>query len=190
VFYDDPTRRFLIVWASTVAGRFPETADSSEEHYNHRLYYTTTDDWQEFAPAQLFYDPGFSVIDGFIFRVGRQYVLVAKNETRFPQPAKSLFLASAPTALGPYGPPSAPISPAGLWTEGPCALHVRGQFIIYYDRYTEDRYGAILSPNLARWSDISDQLKMPPGARHGTALAVPRSILDGLRALRQPPAGS
>ncbi len=183
VYYDEPSRQFLIVWSSTVKGRFPETAGSTEKEYNHRLYYTLTSDWQEFTPAQLFYDPGFSVIDGFIFRAGGQYVLVAKNETRYPEAAKNLFLASSRTLTGPYGPPSAPITPAGQWVEGPCALHVRGEYIVYYDRYMDDAYGAVLSANLARWADIGEQIKVPAGARHGTMLAVEPAVVTRLRQL-------
>ena len=62
LFYDCDQDRTLIVWASCVPGAF---ADSLEEHLNnHRLYYTTTRDWQYFQPTRLFIDPGFSVIDG------------------------------------------------------------------------------------------------------------------------------
>ena len=31
------------------------------------------------------------------------------------------------------------------------------------------------------WEDISDQIRFPAGARHGTTLAVPAAIVDALR---------
>ncbi|MEW6249597.1 MAG: glycoside hydrolase family 43 protein [Planctomycetota bacterium] len=184
VYYDEPSRRFLIVWASTVAGRFPATAGSSEDEYNHRLYYTTTRDWRVFTPTKLLCDPGFSVIDGFVFRAGGKYVLVAKNERRYPEAAKWLFLAQARTLTGPYEPVNGAIDAAGTWVEGPCMLRVRGQFVLFFDRYSERRYGAVLSPNLARWTDITEQIDVPAGARHGTMVPISRVELERLRALR------
>ena len=63
-FYDRGSQQFIIVWASTIPGRFPDFQEPHDN--NHRLYFTTTRDFKTFAPAKLFYDPGFSVIDGFI----------------------------------------------------------------------------------------------------------------------------
>jgi hypothetical protein len=181
VFYDAPVGAFLIVWASTVAGRCPETAGSSEDGHNHRLYCTTTRDFETFTPTRLYYDPGFSVIDGFVVRAGGRYLLVAKNETRYPEPAKTLFLAAARAAEGPFGPPGPPISAA--WVEGPCLLQVGTQWRLYYDRYRDGAYGALVTSDFRSWVEIDGLLAMPPGARHGTMVAVPQSIHDGLRGL-------
>ena len=60
----------MIFWASTIPGRFPQTAGSSEEKYNHRIYGTTTKDFVTFTPTTLFYDPGFSVIDATFLDTG------------------------------------------------------------------------------------------------------------------------
>jgi lysophospholipase L1-like esterase len=45
IVYDDKRGEFLIFWASTIPGRFAATDGSSEEKYNHRMYYTTTRDF-------------------------------------------------------------------------------------------------------------------------------------------------
>ena len=61
LFYDEPKEQFIICWASTIPGRFP---DHEEPHDNNqRMYYTTTRDFKTFTPAKLFFDPGFNVID-------------------------------------------------------------------------------------------------------------------------------
>ena len=52
VIYDPLHREFVIFWASTIPGRFPATAGSSEEDYNHRMYATTTKDFVTFTPHQ------------------------------------------------------------------------------------------------------------------------------------------
>jgi sucrose-6-phosphate hydrolase SacC (GH32 family) len=37
LFYDEEAGEYLIVWSTTIRGRFPETAGSSEDDLNHRL---------------------------------------------------------------------------------------------------------------------------------------------------------
>ncbi len=66
LFYDETGEQFIIVWSTTIPGRFPESEGSSEDDMNHRLYYTTTKDFETFSETMLFYNDGFSVIDGYI----------------------------------------------------------------------------------------------------------------------------
>ena len=80
LFYDEPNERFIICWASTIPGRFPDHLEPHDN--NQRMYYTTTRDFKEFAPTKLFFDPGFSVIDCAIVKDDRRYVLVLKENTR------------------------------------------------------------------------------------------------------------
>ena len=47
IFYDEATKQYLIFWASTIEGRFPETAGSCESKLNHRMYYVTTKDFEK-----------------------------------------------------------------------------------------------------------------------------------------------
>src|SRR5579859_4751083 len=126
VFYDAATRQYVIAWASTIPGRFP---DNQEKHdNNHRLYFTTTRDFQSFAPAKLFLDPGFSAIDPFILRDGDCYVLVLKDNSR---PNLNLRVAYGKSAVGPWENVSEPFTQ--MFTEGPCALKVGDDWLIYFD---------------------------------------------------------
>ena len=78
LFYDEPARQFIICWASTIPGRF---ADGCEPHDNNqRMYYTTTSDFETFAPTKLFFDPGFSVIDGTIVQTGKDVCARAERQ--------------------------------------------------------------------------------------------------------------
>ncbi|NOS72337.1 MAG: arabinosidase, partial [Verrucomicrobia bacterium] len=61
LFYDEKEKQFIITWASTIPGRFPDYLEPSTN--NHRMYFTTTRDFKTFAPTKLFLDPDFSVID-------------------------------------------------------------------------------------------------------------------------------
>lgn len=180
VFFDDQSREFVIVWASTIKGRFPETQGAGDEKYNHRLYAVRTRDFEKLTQPDLFFDPGFMVIDGAVFRAGGRYVMVAKNETLNP-PAKYLFLAFAKSLGDPWSPAGDPISGKD-WAEGPSPIAIGDQWYIYFDKYRQKRYGAIRSDDLVNWTDVSDEVHFPAGIRHGTVFRAPRSVLKGLLA--------
>lgn len=178
LFLDARRGEFLVFWASTIPGRFPEATGVSEDRYNHRIYATRTRDFQSFIPTHLFYDGGFNVIDATLFRVGHRYGLVVKDETLRPV-RKHLRLAWAEDPRGPFGPASAAFTTS--WVEGPSVLKVGREWIAYFDHYAKPQYyGAVRSRDLELWEDISDRVQFPPGARHGTALTVPARLIRDL----------
>lgn len=184
--YDPQREEFIIIWASTIPGRFTATAGSSEDDYNHRLYFTTTKDFKTFAPTKLFLDPGFSVIDSTYVHAGDQHYLVIKDETRNP-PRKYFQVAVSDDMQGPYTNFSAPFSPESLWVEGPTRLKVGDDYVVYYDAYIERHYGAMRTRDFKTWENVTDKLSFPfEGTplrmRHGTAIEVPISVIDKLRA--------
>lgn len=179
LFYDAPKREFLIVWASTIAGRFPETLGTAERELNHRLYATRTRDFVTFTPTKLFYDPGFLVIDGAIFRHRGEYVMTVKNETLKP-PAKHVYVTRAKSLDGPWSKPGPSITGVE-WAEGPTPIEIGGQWYVWFDRYRKHSYGVIRSRDLEHWEDLSAQLKLPAGIRHGTVFRAPEKVVAGLR---------
>ncbi len=182
IVYDDAQKNFLIFWSSTVEGRFPETAGASENNYNHRIYCTTTADFQTFAPARVFYDPGFSVIDATLVRASGRWHLVVKDETVRP-PKKHLRIASGDQAGGPFAvPPGPPVSRD--WVEGPAIFKAGEGWLLYFDVYREKHYGALRSRDLLTWEDVTARISVPPGARHGTIIEVPWPLVDNLIAAR------
>jgi len=80
----------VIFWSTTIPGRFAETDAASEDKLNHRIYCTTTKDFQTFTPTALLYDPGFSCIDATFLRADGKQWLIVKDETKFPEPKKHL----------------------------------------------------------------------------------------------------
>jgi hypothetical protein len=178
IFYDSIKTRYQIVWASTIPGRFPGDSTGGGGKYNHRLYYTTTKDFRTFEPTKLLYDRGFSVIDADIIRDGTRYVMFLKDERERP-PQKNIRLAYAERPEGPWTQATRPIT-GDYWAEGPTVLRVDDEWIVYFDRYKDHRYGAISSTNLATWEDVTAYLAMPDGMRHGTAFAVPRADAERL----------
>jgi hypothetical protein len=183
LFYDDERREYVIVWASSIPGRFPVTDSIAQKtdrgRADHRLYYTTTRDWKRYSPAKLLYDGGFSAIDGTIAKVGNRYFLVMKDETFYPE-RRNLRVASSAHATGPYGPASPAFT--DLHTEGPSILHTGGWWYVYYDEYTRGHYGAVRTRDFVTFEPFRDSLKTPRGIRHGSAFLAPASVLRGLLA--------
>ena len=169
LIYDPPTKRFVIVWASTVPEAVSETAGTKQKAPYHRIYATTTEDFASFSQTQLLYDPGFSVIDATFLRDGRKLYMFIKDETEAPV-RKHIQWCEAASPLGPFGPLSAPITSA--WAEGPTAFHVGNEIFVFYDRYMDKRYGAVATTNMKCWRDASPEIVIPAGASHGTIIPV------------------
>ncbi len=178
--WDAENERYLIFWATTIPGRFPQTDGQNSKGQgdpglNHRLYCVTSRDMKSFSPTRLFFDQGFNVIDAAIVRDGARYLMFLKDETNAPfVQQKNIRWTLAPNADGPYRPVSAPIT-GRFWCEGPSPIKIGEEWVVYFDRYRENRYGAVVSGDLKAWRDISDSLLFPAGARHGTVLRVSES---------------
>ncbi len=182
--YDAKRGEYLICWASTIPGRFPETAGSSEDDLNHRIYATTTKDFVTFTPTRLFYDPGFSVIDATILPAAGRFHLIVKDETRTP-PKKYLRIAASDDIAGPYTRLGPPFTPPGLWVEGPTAIRIGGEYLVYFDAYMKHHFGAMRSRDLRTWEDVTDRMTFPGAGtpqrmRHGTVIAVPAELVTHL----------
>lgn len=174
LFYDDEARQFLIIWASCIPGRFERGIEADSN--NHRMYITTTEDFKTFTPARLFFDPGFSVIDAVIVkRAKKDYVLVLKDNTR---PNRNLKVAFAGSATGPYKNVSTPFTSS--LTEGPSVLRLKDEWLIYYDAYQKKTYDAMLTKDFISFKDISQEVKIPPGHKHGTIFTVNKRVLKQL----------
>lgn len=192
IFYDDVKKQYLIFWATTIKGRFPETAKGGD--HNHRMYYVATKDFKAYTKAKLFYDDGFNVIDATIVKDGKRYVMFLKDERRRPV-KKNIRIAFAEAADGPYGKASEPIAvvrptkaadpkarPQVIdWVEGPTAIKIGDEWFVYFDEYTRHRYGAVRSKDLKHWKRV-EGLKFPRGMRHGTILEVSQAVISKLKA--------
>lgn len=168
IIYDKSSKQYMIYWATTIPGRFPRT-DSLGDN-NHRIYYVTTRNFKTFSKTELLYDQGFNVIDATIQKLGNKYVMFLKDET--PKPVqKNLRVAFSNSLTGGFGKPSVPIT-GNYWAEGPTVIQINNEWIVYFDKYTQHKYGAVSSSDLEHWTDISDKVHFPPGTRHGTVLMV------------------
>jgi hypothetical protein len=186
IYYDEATDQYLICWSSWILDRYPATdsvghtlnSDPKKPKMSHRIYAITTKDFETFSPTRLFYEPGFNVIDASITKFKNKYVMFCKDETLTP-PQKNIRMAFSDKAEGPYGPASEPIY-GKTFAEGPCPLFIGDSCFVYFDKYMDKKFGAIVSTDFKTWKDISDEISYPEGIRHGTAFRATRKILDVL----------
>ena len=197
IYYDSISKKYVIIWSTTIPGRFKETdnsGDSIDIHtpsrleekteliltYNHRLYYLTTKDFRDFSKTKLFFDQGFNVIDGSINKSAEDYILFLKDETRYP-PQKNIRITSSKSLFNSFEPVSDPIT-GDYWAEGPSSIKIRDYWHVYFDKYmtTGNRMGAVKSKDLKNWTDISDEINFPENALHGSIFKVSQDVLNNL----------
>lgn len=179
ISYDNETGKYIIYWATSIPGRFPATDTTGDGKYNHRMYYVTTTDFRQYSNTRLLYDKGFSVIDATIVADGNRFLMFLKDETKKP-PQKNIRVATSLKITGPYSAPSLPITDTSYWAEGPSVNRINGNWIVYFDKYTQHKMGAVQSSDGKYWKDISDEVHFPKGTRHGTVLSISRSQWEKL----------
>ncbi|MBQ7213272.1 MAG: hypothetical protein IJS25_01920, partial [Bacteroidales bacterium] len=144
--------------------------------YDQILYYVTTRDFLSISETKVFFDPYYSVIDASFIRKGESYYMFMKNEDA---DAKNIMIAPSPR-MNRFSIDELTVITGDYWAEGPSPLQV-GEFVyVYFDKYTEKKYGAVRSSDMTHWDDVSDQVSFPEGIRHGTAFTVKESVLKKL----------
>ncbi len=60
-----------------------------------------------------------------------------------------------------------------------CGTEETGGIYVYFDRYKDDKFGAVKSSDGGKtWTDISDQVSLPDGIRHGSVITVPEELAE------------
>ena len=80
---------------------------------------------------------------------------------------------------GPFSEPSVKFAPT--YSEGPCAIKVGDEWLIYFDVYREHRYGAVSTKDFKTFTPIDDKISIPEGHKHGTIFKVSESVLLKLK---------
>ena len=182
LFYDEEQKKYHIFWATTIPNRHSSISGMEREaNLNHRIYATSTEDFETFEPTRMFYNPDFSVIDATIMPYDGEFVMFVKNENPYP-PEKNIRIVKSSHAGGPWGEVSEPIT-GDYWAEGPTPFQVGEYTYVFFDRYRDHFYGAIRSKDLGHWEDVTDSISFPRGLRHGTVFKAPESVIQKLRQL-------
>jgi len=64
--------------------------------------------------------------------------------------------------------------------EGPSICKVGNAYHLYYDYFQRNRYDVSRSTDLKTWTEITDQLAMPPLASHGRVFPVSGEVVKNL----------
>jgi predicted GH43/DUF377 family glycosyl hydrolase len=179
IFFDPQTDLYMIYWATTIPGKFPETQVEGDSGLNHRIYYTTTKDFKTFSETRLLFDPGFNCIDAVIFKVDKKYVMVIKDETIQPEAKKNLRICTSDKLTEGWSSASDPITKS--WVEGPTVAKISNTWMVYFDQYRIKKMGAISSTDLKNWTDISDKISFPAGTRHGTFFKINKKLFEKIK---------
>ena len=173
LFFDEKEKQFIIAWASTIPGRFPDYLEPSTN--NHRMYFTTTKDFKTFAPTKLFLDPDFSVIDCQILKDADRYILLLKDNTRSQ---RNIRVAFGDAPLGPWRDITTNLT--ANFTEGPCGLKVGDDWLIYYESYQDHHYSSIKTRDFKTFTDTTSEMNFSKDLKHGTAFVATKKDLDYL----------
>lgn len=179
LYYDHKSKLFYILWSTNIAGRYPSQSAGREGVFDNKIYYTTTTDFVNFSPTQLYFNPDFNVIDAAIVYDEKQedYVMVVKNENQYPPEKNIRITRSEDIANGFPVEVSEPIT-GDYWAEGASPIFIGDYLYVYFDKYTNHKYGAVRSLDGETWEDISDQITFPEGVRHGTVFKVKQKVLN------------
>jgi len=172
ITYDENDGYFYIYWA----GRL------ENENTDFRIYYTKTRDFSTFSPTEIFYYEGFSLIDATLLKnkSGKGWYFFLKDARDFPENDKFIRFVAVNGDLedGIRGELSEPLN-GDFWAEGPTSFYVGDDIYVYFDRYKDDKFGTVKSSDGGKtWTDISDQVSLPDGIRHGSVITVPEELVE------------
>ena len=171
-YWDAANSRYIVYWSSEV------TSQAS----GLRIYRSTTSDFNTFSTPTVFYDPGFSTIDATLVKDGSNFRLIAKDERTG---SKYIYkTGDSANAIGPY--PTSPlqrVTPTNYAAEGPTVIQIGGTWYVYNDHFGNGVMGAMASTDdMSTWTEYTDNVSFPSGARHGTVFMVPLSVAQNLAA--------
>jgi hypothetical protein len=178
-YWDATKKQWLIIWSSSL--KDPATANDG-----HHIWYSMTPDFNTFSKPVIFFDPGYIVIDATIFHeASGPYRLIFKEQTYDPLTFQER-VATGPTLEGPWSNISGFINEP--WSEGPSAIRVGDRVVVFYDHYrTPARFEAVATTDWKHWEDITPQIDLPAGCKHGSFLKITAAEADRLLQRHDPP---
>jgi hypothetical protein len=184
-YWDKPRREWLLIWSSSM----------KDSETGNRIWYALTPDFKTFSKPAIFFDPGYVTIDATIFHeeAGRgqssPYRLIFKQQTYDPLTFQER-VATGRTLEGPWNNISGPINES--WSEGPSAIQVGNQYIVFYDHYRAPRarYEAVATTDWKHWRDITEETSLPEYSKHGSFLHITGEEAARLLARHDAPAAA
>ncbi|MGD0796825.1 MAG: hypothetical protein ABR910_03790 [Acidobacteriaceae bacterium] len=166
MYYDAAKKHWIVLWTSSVV----RSATGAPEE---RIYSTTTADFKRFAPAKIYFDPGYNVADATVVSASastQQFCLLFRDERKVPLEER-IHMAGGPSLEGPWKVAGGPITDA--WAEAPASIPVDDGLLVYYHHFHDpDGYGAAFTKDMEHWSDVSVKTTFPGGMRHGSFVHI------------------
>ncbi|HEY5956258.1 MAG TPA: LamG-like jellyroll fold domain-containing protein [Polyangiaceae bacterium] len=169
--YDAVGDQYMVYWSSPIDNS-PTAADP------HSIYYVLTKDFVAFSKPNVLYSrSGRNFIDATILAQASGYLMFLKDEADGQKNIRAL----SSTIL--YGSGAWNTDPSAALTgnygaEGPSPLLGDGKLYLFFDKFNDGKYGALISKGLsnlvlpATWQDASNEVYFE-GVRHGTPIEVP-----------------
>ena len=166
-FFDAEAGLYRLIWSSSL------TEPNGAADWNHRIWSASTEDFSAFSPAQLFFDPGYSVIDATVIAWRGGYLMAFKDERGENEPStafKAIRVCFAESGAGPYREISELITPP--LTEGPTLFQRGAELVLLFDHFMENKFGAVHSTDSKNWSPLNETLRLPSGVRHANVITL------------------
>lgn len=168
-FLDPETGEFFLFWSSSF-----EDAGWKDS----RLWFCRTRDWKTFTPAEVLFDPDYSVIDGTLREHEGRFHLFHKEEEFGERTGerRAIRLAVSKHLEGPYEGHEGPLNDGQLVptiTEGCAVMPDPKQpgWLLLYDYCMSNGYGVSSSPDLVEWTELEDTA-FPADASHGSVFGL------------------
>lgn len=182
LFYNKEEGVFYIMWASIVMDNdyVDRSGSENEDGGGHRIYCTTTTDFKTFTPSRIYFNNPYASIDAAVAQdpITNEYIMVIKDDPVY------VDMHATRTASMAEGFPTKMVSAISDSDnkEGPSPLFINDtDLLVFFDYYFKHQIGAYLSRDHGdTWTNVSDQINMPEGMSHGTALRVDRKVIDKL----------
>lgn len=164
-YWNAKAKEWLLIWSSSF----------NDSDKGNRIWASRTKDFVTFTKPEVFFDPGFVVIDATMFHGmvdGRtQWALVLKDQSVDPL-RYQIRWAAGPSVEGPWGTLSGPITES--WSEGPSVLNVGDEYVVYYDHYRapRPRYEGVETKDWVHWVSANGKMRFPENSKHGSFFSV------------------
>ncbi len=200
-------KEYFVIFSATTPremndGDGSDNSGRNQTQYDNRMFITFTKDGKQFSDRQLFFDQGFSTIDGVLRwdEKSNRWAMIVKNSRNADlknKPGRNLCLTFVSKNLKKptFTPVSAPIagthsplySHPGLnesMAEGQCLLHHKGKWWLYWDEPAGNGMQLAVSDDLTVWKHIKEATfpkhEGDPRrfkAHHGTIIVVPEEAI-------------
>ena len=184
--YDEDGKRFMLIWASTVPGKFRNTDRQNDSlpggfRYNHRIYKKYSENLVEWGPTESFFEPGFNVTDPHVATDSGRVMLFYKDATAMGKNIQnSVKMSTSGAKTGGFS-TTPQLVTRRTWAEAPMSVRIDSQYVVYFSKYRNKKFGAVVTKDFKKWKDISDTISFPKGMVHGSVLRVPEKVLEKLK---------